>query len=209
MTPELLSSAVLQILRALSVAHSKGFVHRDIKPANIFLVGTGEDLDAKLLDFGIARTMGREASDVRLTKAGAVIGTPFYMSPEQMSGEEVDGRADLWAVGVVMYFALTKEMPYRAKNYGALLAEMVNAGAPSLAERRPDLPAATIRTVDRALAKDLAERFGSAGEMAASLRGPPVPKRSVKPPPPRHKWQDALEGIELEIEALEAKKKKS
>jgi serine/threonine protein kinase len=202
-TPELLTTAMIQILEALAVAHAKGFVHRDIKPANIFLTRSGDDLlEAKLLDFGIARRMRQEPSDPRLTKAGAVIGTPYFMSPEQMSGDEVDGRADLWAIGVVMYYALAGEMPYKgAQSYGALLAEMVNLGPPTLGRLRPDLPQSLIGAVDRALARELSDRFGSAAEMAEALRARP-------PPAPRYKWQDALEGIEQEIRSIEERRKK-
>ena len=172
-TPEILISTMVQILEALSVAHAKGFVHRDIKPANIFLTRTEEDLlEAKILDFGIARRVvedgGRNAT--KLTQAGAVLGTPYYMSPEQMAGEEVDGRADLWSVGVVMFFALAGDLPFRAQNYGALLTEMLNAGAASLADYRSDLPGRLVRAVDRSLSRQMQDRFGSADEMAAALR---------------------------------------
>ncbi len=236
-TPEILGSAMIQILNALSVAHQSGFVHRDIKPANIFLVRRKNGLlDAKLLDFGIARHLGREVSDPgltgressrrarkpggRLTRAGAVIGTPYFMSPEQMAGEDVDGRADLWSIGVVVYHALTGELPFKAQNYGALLAEMLNVGAPSLALERPDLSRRWIAVLDRALSPNLEDRFGTAFEMARALAdcirpapiekpAPSLPKKSApapKAPPHRYKWQDALDGIEREIEALEKRK---
>lgn len=159
----------LQILDALDAAHACALVHRDIKPENVFLVWDGnDDPQVKLLDFGVARWL--RPVDEPLTQAGVVIGTPFFMSPEQLSGKAVDGRADLWATGVILYNALTGALPYTARNPLALLTEMVSKGPRPLAMLRPDLPHDLLDFSDRALAENLEERFATAREMSAALR---------------------------------------
>lgn len=226
LTPEHLKQVGLQILDALDAAHDKGFVHRDIKPGNIFLRGRPEDpVDAWLLDFGIARRLAAGAN--RLTQAGAVVGTPYFMSPEQMCGEAVDGRADLWALGVVMFYALTGSLPFRAEGYVGLLKEMLDSGPPSPRVLRPEISPGLSDFVVRALAPHIEDRFASAGQMRGALEAlevpaGPAPSRSPRvgaapvPAPeatPRRRgpaterppaWSSALEAIEAEISSLEA-----
>ncbi len=186
----MLVDIAVQVLEALQVAHDSGFVHRDIKPANIFLVPQDEGVRAKLLDFGIARRVedqeeGPDRSDRSgLTQAGAVIGTPYYMSPEQMAGEKVDGRADLWALAVVMYITLTGQLPFKAKNYVALMAQMLSQGPPSVLSLRPSVPTGVARVVETALRPTLEQRYASASKMAQALRALQMtPAASSEPEP--------------------------
>jgi serine/threonine-protein kinase len=168
-----------QVLSALETAHAAGIVHRDLKPDNVHLVtipSVGEI--AKVLDFGIAKLGGQE----RVTATGALLGTPAYMAPEQVRGEPVDPRTDLYGVGAFMYHALTGALPHTADSASAMLYAILQKEPVSLATLRPDLPSSLVGIVARALAKDPAQRFQSAAEMraalapiAASTTGAPLP----------------------------------
>ncbi len=159
-----------QVLEMLELAHARGIVHRDIKPENVFVCrGAGGALRAKVLDFGIARRLDRPLDGAPLTQQGAVLGTPFYMSPEQMLGDPVDGRADVWAVGAVLFRGLSGYIPFEARSYAALLAELLQRGAAPLSRYRPDLPEALRAVVDRAMARDPEARWSSAAEMRRAL----------------------------------------
>jgi serine/threonine-protein kinase len=155
-----------QILSALEAAHAAGIVHRDLKPDNVHL-GTVPAVGeiAKVLDFGIAKLMGHE----RVTATGALLGTPAYMAPEQVRGEAVDSRTDLYGVGAVLYHALTGALPHTADSASAMLYAILQKEPIPLATVRPDLPAGLVSVVGRALAKDPAHRFQSAAEMRAAL----------------------------------------
>jgi serine/threonine-protein kinase len=159
-----------QLLDALAVFAERGVVHRDIKPENIMLhmAGDGTQL-VKVLDFGISKhTTG---SDLKLTRHGALIGTPHYMSPEQIRGEPVDVRADLYAVGVVMYEALTGRVPYDGPSLNALVLAALNAEVPSVCALRPDCPRELERIVVKAMARNRDERYASPAEMQRDLLG--------------------------------------
>ena len=147
---------------AMDYAHRQGVVHRDIKPANIMLT---TDHVVKVMDFGIA-TM---ASWSR-TKTETVLGTPTYMSPEQIAGKKVDGRSDVYSLGVVMFELLTGQQPFTANSLSALLFAIVNTPAPRLAVVRHNLPPAIQEVLDCALQKDPVHRYRSAGEFAQALR---------------------------------------
>ena len=167
----------LELIDALEAAHEKGFIHRDIKPANIFLLDQPfGPTSVKLLDFGIARRMGPSVRGDGLTQAGSVVGTPYYMSPEQMCGEAVDGRADLWALAVVLYYGLTGKLPFAGKSYVSLLTEMLRKGPPALPPRA-DVPAGVESVLKRALTTRLEDRFPSAAGMRMALKAV-VPKSS-------------------------------
>jgi serine/threonine-protein kinase len=170
----------LQILGALGRAHELGIVHRDLKPENVLLVEKDGDSEfVKILDFGIARvpvgTLGsiKSSSDMRpLTKAGTVYGTPEYMAPEQALGHQVDGRADLYAVGILLFEMLTGHRPYDDKDKIALLGAHVSKPIPDLRVRAPkgqSLPEGLVRVVERCLAKAPEDRFESAREVAQEL----------------------------------------
>lgn len=156
----------LSVLTALEALHASGLVHRDLKPSNIFLTRHG----VKLLDFGLTRAAGGpvEASDA-LTTAGTVVGSPAYMAPEQVLNRPVDGRADLYALGVVLFEMLTGQRPFRGASPLEIVHAVVYHRPPALGG---SLGAGAIdRVIRRALSKDPAERYASAGEMAEALRG--------------------------------------
>jgi serine/threonine-protein kinase len=144
-----------EVAEALHYAHEMGVVHRDIKPDNILLDGqTGRAL---VTDFGIARAA---EGDQRLTVTGIAVGTPAYMSPEQAMGErEVDGRADIYALGIVAYQMLAGELPFQATNTPAMLMKHLSERPRPLAQLRPDLPSNLVQAVDRALSKGRNERW--------------------------------------------------
>jgi eukaryotic-like serine/threonine-protein kinase len=154
-----------QVLRALEAAHAQGLVHRDVKPANVLITRDGT---TKLADFGIAKALATSPS---LTQTGQVIGTPRYLSPEQVAGHEATERSDLYAVGLMLYEMLAGEPPFPTESFTALAAAHQHAPVPSLADRRPGLPAALVTTAEHALAKDPGDRFADAREMRRSLAG--------------------------------------
>jgi serine/threonine-protein kinase len=153
-----------EVAWALAYAHGAGVVHRDIKPDNILLDRVSGR--AVVTDFGIARVADATRA---LTVDGHVMGTAQFMSPEQASGEPLDGRSDLYALGVVGYFALTGTLPFEAPTLTALLAMQVTQPAPPVASRRPGLPPRLAQAVDRCLAKRPEERFATASELAGAL----------------------------------------
>jgi serine/threonine protein kinase len=157
-----------QLLTALAVLADHGIVHRDIKPENIMLSSPCRGLTVvKVLDFGISKNVGQH--DLHLTISGSMIGTPHYMSPEQIRGEDVDHRSDLYAVGVVLYEAITGRVPFDAATLNALVLAALNADLTPIHKLRPDCPAELERIVLRAMARDRNERYASATEMLADL----------------------------------------
>ena len=152
------------VLRPLGAAHAAGVVHRDLKPANVFLAGGG----VKLLDFGISKLEGDGVAP--LTKTGVVMGTPHYMAPETFRGAAtVDHRADLYAVGAMLFEMLAGRPPHDAETYERLVVKVATQPAPALSSVVPSVPAVLGQVVDRALASDPEARFGSAAELAAAL----------------------------------------
>lgn len=141
----------LECAQALAAAHAVGVVHRDIKPANILLDASGH---ATVTDFGIALVASRPAHEPQ----GPTTGTPLYMSPEQALGEPVDGRSDVYALGVVLYEMLTGTPPFSGRNATEVLAQHISAPIPNVSDREPETPKALVRLVDRMLSKDPAGR---------------------------------------------------
>jgi len=153
---------VAQLCEALSYAHDQGIVHRDIKPGNVRLL---EDGTVKILDFGIARF-----STSSLTQSGTVMGTPSYMAPEQIMGQPVDGRADLFSAGVLLYELLAGHRPFVGDSPTAVAYQIMHTDAPELREELPDIPDAIAEIVARALQKNPNERYARAQEMASDLQ---------------------------------------
>ncbi len=151
-----------QIADALEYAHAHDVVHRDVKPANIMLLGSGA---VKMTDFGIARILNSSH-----TQTGTLLGTPYYMSPEQVSGKKVDGRSDLFSLGVVLYELLSGARPFQGENLAALMYSIDKGAYRSLVEVAPAVPPCCVEIVDRLLAKSPARRFRSAAVAAEKLR---------------------------------------
>ena len=159
-------SIAAQLASALETAHSAGIVHRDLKPANLMLTRGGR---VKLLDFGLAVWEGSS----RLTDTGGAVGTLAYMAPEQLRGEDVDARADLWSFGAVLYEMLAGRPPFVKGPHESLqdlMQSVLEREPPPLADARPDTPAVLARIVHRCLTKDPAVRYARAGEIVDELR---------------------------------------
>jgi serine/threonine-protein kinase len=168
-----------QVADALGYAHRHNIVHRDIKPANILLAGS----DAVVADFGIAHAVA-EAGTEELTKSGMAIGTPAYMSPEQAGGDtHVDGRADIYALGCVLYEMLAGEPPFSGRTPQAVLARHLHDTPPPVRVVRPTTPPAVQEVLERALAKVPADRYATAEEFGAALE---AAARAGPPAAPRH-----------------------
>ncbi len=195
-----------QIAFALSAAHAQGIIHRDLKPENVMLIEKGGDSDfVKVLDFGIAKVPIGEVSTAAktgqtaqtgqvITKAGMVFGTPEYMAPEQALGQPVDGRADLYALGVILFEMISGNRPFSGDDKVSILGLQLSTPAPKLKDRAPgtDVPVAVERIVEKLLTKDVAQRFQKADDVAAAIEGVIGPPRSVQasspglPTPPPH-----------------------
>ena len=152
-----------QICEALSEAHAQGIVHRDLKPENILI---DRDSQAKIMDFGIARSLEGEATQ---TAAGVVVGTPAYMSPEQAEGKPVDPRADIYALGLIFYEMFTGRPAFKADSGFALALKQIHETPPPPRAVEPCLPAAVEEAILRCIEKDPAKRYGSVGELKVAL----------------------------------------
>lgn len=173
--PETTLKICTHVARGLEKAHQSGIVHRDLKPENIFLTrGENDRLIAKILDFGLAKfyePTGGDEKTVRLTREGALFGTPAYMSPEQAKGQgHVDHRADLWALGCIVYECLTGQTVWNVEQGVAMiLAQIAGAPIPVPSKLRPDLPPAFDVWFARSLHREVADRYQTANEFAESL----------------------------------------
>ncbi len=153
-----------RVAEALDYVHFNALLHRDVKPANLMLSRDGE---VKLMDFGIAKG----EADHSLTRAGMLVGSPSYMAPEVLAGEEAGPAADVWALGVTLYELLTGEKPFRGKNADELFAAISRGKFRSVRSRAPDCPRRVARAVERCLACRPAARFRSAGALSRALLG--------------------------------------
>jgi eukaryotic-like serine/threonine-protein kinase len=162
---------VLQACEALADAHVLGIVHRDLKPANLFLLQRSDGSPCvKVLDFGISKMTGTSASNMQMTKTTAVMGSPLYMSPEQMaSSRDVDARSDIWALGAILYELLTAKPPFLADTLPQVCALILQSNPEPMRATRPDVPEAVERVVLKCLEKKREDRYQNVGEFAVAL----------------------------------------
>ena len=190
--PRLVVSYALQICEALAEAHAAGVVHRDLKPSNVFLVRRPDGSACiKVLDFGISKRISAEDVEATddLTNARVVLGSPAYMSPEQLrQSKDVDARSDIWSLGVVLYELLTAARPFKAGSLAGLSAAIAADVPRSPAALEPSVPRSLDRVVMRCLKKDPAARFASATDVAVALRGSLPPASTW---PRRSRWLSA------------------
>ena len=153
------------IAEALGYAHSKGVVHRDVKPGNILVRPDGKP---KITDFGIARI--EDSSEHLMTQAGEVLGTPAYMSPEQVLSEPVDGRSDIFSLGIILYELCAGERPFGGSSLGAVFQAITQAAPVPIREKNPEVPPGLAEVVERCLRRNPSERFQTGEELAGALR---------------------------------------
>ena len=156
-----------QVCRALAAAHKKGIVHRDMKPENVFLVQHDGAVTVKVIDFGISKAA--EAGKTNLTKTGMIMGTPAYMSPEQARGDKVDARADIYAVGAMLYHALTAKKPFETDDPASTLSLVLTEEPDRPRKVNPQIPESLELVVQRAMAKDASDRYATMEELEAAL----------------------------------------
>jgi serine/threonine protein kinase len=188
LAPDAAAAVLRPVLAALAHAHGRGVVHRDLKPENIIVLVDGR---AKVLDFGIAKIL--EGASAHLTQSGSVLGTPLYISPEQARGDTVDHRADIYALGAILFECLAGRPPFLEEQPAKLIAAHVKTPPPRLGAARPDIlfSEALEEVVARALAKDPAARFASASEMLAVLEAAIRPPAPPPPAPALGRWEIA------------------
>ncbi|HUQ45077.1 MAG TPA: serine/threonine-protein kinase [Gemmatimonadaceae bacterium] len=168
-----------QIADGLGAAHELGIVHRDLKPDNILIARSkaGKEV-AKVVDFGIAKAIQENAGDA-LTRTGLVIGTPEFMSPEQLLGDPIDARSDLYALGCIMHLMLTASPPFSAPTREQMIKRRLSEEAPHIQHLDPALPDSLDRIVNRLLSRSPAQRYGSAGEVREALAGTHARRQDV------------------------------
>lgn len=171
MTPGQIAPLMRQALKGLQAAHDAGIIHRDLKPDNIFIQRekAGQADFVKIIDFGISK-FSALGNDMNMTRTGAVMGTPYYMSPEQAKGSsQVDPRSDVYAIGVIMYEAVTGRVPFDGNTFNELMFKIVLSDPPKLSEAVPDLDPAFAAIINKAMARELDDRYASASQLRQAL----------------------------------------
>ncbi len=162
---------VIQCCEAMNVAHHAGIIHRDLKPANLFLTKRPDGSPIiKVLDFGISKVNTGEAVQLSLTRTQTMMGSPLYMSPEQMrSSKDVDRRTDVWSLGVILHELISGDVPFSGSGFPEVLVKVMTEAAPGLRSLRPEVPAGLEAVVSRCLSKSPADRFSSVAALAVAL----------------------------------------
>jgi streptogramin lyase len=181
---------VSQIAQALDAAHAKGLVHRDVKPSNVLL---DDNEHVYLADFGLTRRLSEGAA---LQAEAATLGTPAYLAPEQIEGGEIDGRADVYSLGCLLYECLTSEPPFPGDSRLAVAWAHLEQAPPAASERRPELPGAVDGVIRRAMAKDPADRYPTCAELAAAAENALIPRARH-----RRRWALAAAGVAAAVVA--------
>ena len=156
------AALVETLARAVHALHQRGIIHRDLKPSNVLLSADGTP---KLTDFGVAKL-----TSTNLTRTGTVVGTPSYMSPEQVTGQPVSGASDQFSIAVILYQMLCGRLPFDGESMAQLMFKIANEPAPDILQFNPRLPPALVAFLDRAMAKEADERFQTGDEFAQALR---------------------------------------
>ncbi|MEO8906181.1 MAG: serine/threonine-protein kinase [Polyangiaceae bacterium] len=173
LSPAQAAPLILQALAGLSAAHQAGIIHRDLKPENLFVLKqkAGVPDYVKIIDFGISKFSQLSNEGMKMTKTGSVMGTPYYMSPEQANGSrEADARSDLYAMGVIMYECVTGAVPFDGKTFNELLFKIVLSEAPRPTVRNPSLDPAFEAIILKAMAREVGDRFQTCEEFSEALR---------------------------------------
>ena len=189
--PLRLIAIMRQVCGALDEAHELGIVHRDLKPGNVFLTKHGDDLEfSKVLDFGLVKNL---ESDVTLSQTGQTLGSPLYMSPEQVEGDKVDRRADIYSLGLVMYVALTGKVPFKKGSVATIMMQQVTARIPTFSEIVPNvsIPPSMEWIVRRCIEKDRTKRFATMREVSVALK---LCARELRGELPTIPWKLANDG---------------
>jgi serine/threonine protein kinase len=188
-SPQELTPLIRQVLVGLGAAHAAGIVHRDLKPDNIFILKEklGRPDFVKIIDFGISKFQPLAGDGMKMTRTGAVMGTPYYMSPEQASGShEADQRSDLYSVGVMMFEAVTGRVPFDAGTFNQLMFKIVLAEVPTVESVVPDTDPAYSSVIAKAMARDVSFRFQDSTQFIEALDNWAARGAAVSVPPPGH-----------------------
>ncbi len=198
-----LVDVMLPVVSAVGAAHALGIVHRDLKPDNIFIADVDGEVQVKVLDFGIAKLAPAQdlaGGEAAMTRTGALLGTPYYMSPEQACGERVDHRSDIWSLGIILYQALSGVLPTRADSVGGVLKVVITARIEPLAQHASSLPSDLVELVTRMLSERPDDRPVDLREVRVAL----APHGTVQVPsfPPAADTQP--EGLPSDTQAGQA-----